>query len=130
MNARIKKIRGDLKLTQEEFGKILGVSRNAIANIESGRVTPGDTLIKLLLKEFNIDKHWLETGEGDPGENHLSEQDIKLADIFANITIDSNSVKNKKIKNIIETVFMLDEEYIDALEVLASGLVNKKEKAK
>ena len=129
MNIKIKDIRKSLKLTQKEFGKRLGVSRNAIANMESGRVIPSDLVLNLLSKEFNIDKDWIENGSGELQKNTLSDQDIKLADIFANLTVDKSSNKNKKIKNIIETVFELDDEYIDALETLALGLVNKKKKA-
>lgn len=126
MNIRIKKIRKNLKLTQEEFGKRLGVTRNAIANIESGRVTPSNLFLNLLSKEFNISKEWIETGCDNSENDSLSSQDIKLADIFARLTLDKSSSKSKKIKNLIETLSELDEEYIDALEVLTLGLINQK----
>lgn len=126
MNTRIKKIRKNLKLTQEEFGKRLGVSRNAIANIESGRVNPSDLFLKLLSKEFNISKEWIETGSKELENSNLSLQDIKLADIFARLTLDKSSNKSKKIKNLIETLSELEEEYIDALEILTIGLINQK----
>ena len=130
MNIRIKNIRKNLKLTQEEFGNRLGVSRNVITNIESGRVVPKESFLKLISKEFNVSKEWLENGSDDPDENALSDQDIKLADIFAKLTLDKSSKKIKKIKNLIETIYELEEEYIDALEILTIGLSNKKKNAK
>lgn len=130
MNIRIKNIRKNLKLTQEEFGNRLGVSRNVITNIESGRVVPKESFLKLISKEFNVSKEWLENGSDDPDENALSDQDIKLADIFAKLTLDKSSKKIKKIKNLIETISELEEEYIDALEILTIGLSNKKKNAK
>lgn len=130
MNIRIKNIRKNLKLTQEEFGNRLGVSRNVITNIESGRVVPKESFLKLISKEFNVSKEWLENGSDDPDENALSDQDIKLADIFAKLTLDKSSKKSKKIKNLIETISELEEEYIDALEILTIGLSNKKKNAK
>lgn len=130
MNIRIKNIRKNLKLTQEEFGNRLGVSRNVITNIESGRVVPKESFLKLISKEFNVSKEWLENGSDVPDENALSDQDIKLADIFAKLTLDKSSKKIKKIKNLIETISELEEEYIDALEILTIGLSNKKKNAK
>lgn len=54
------------KLSQEAFGEILGVTRPAIANIELGRVEqPSDLFINHLCNRFNVDEHWLRTGEGD-----------------------------------------------------------------
>lgn len=126
MNSRIKEIRKNLKLTQDEFGKRLGVTRNAIANIESGRVTPSNLLLNLLSKEFNISREWLETGCDSSENESLSVQDIKLTDIFAKLTLDKSSSKNRKLKNLIETLSELDEEYIDALEILTLGLINQK----
>ena len=38
VSARIKQLRKDLGLTQVEFGKKLGVSRDVISNIEYNRV--------------------------------------------------------------------------------------------
>ncbi|MGL4731281.1 MAG: helix-turn-helix transcriptional regulator [Clostridium sp.] len=129
MNTKIQKLRKDLKLTQEQFGNRLGVSRNAIANIESGRVIPSELFLKALSKEFNIAKEWFETGNENL-EKTLSQQDIKLADIFAKLTLDGSSNKTKKMKNLIETLSDLEEEYIDALEILTLGLINQKKKAK
>ena len=48
MKERIKKIRKDKKLSQVEFGNKLSVSRDAIANIECGRVDPKPLFICLL----------------------------------------------------------------------------------
>ncbi|MFW5669900.1 MAG: helix-turn-helix transcriptional regulator, partial [Acetivibrio ethanolgignens] len=42
---RIKEIRKDNHLTQKEFGKRIGVTRDVIANIELGRVEAKEYLI-------------------------------------------------------------------------------------
>ena len=65
MNKRFVEIRKHLKLTQDEFGKRLGTSRDAIANIEYGRVEPSQMIIKLTCKEFGVDEIWLRTGVGE-----------------------------------------------------------------
>ena len=65
MHVRIKKIRQSFKLTQEEFGSRLGVSRDVINNLERGRVSLKDHIIKLICVEFNVNEEWLRTGEGE-----------------------------------------------------------------
>ena len=67
---RIKQVRilqtsNGKKMTQEAFGKALGVSRDVIASIESGRVEPDGPLARLICATFGIDYCWLTTGEGE-----------------------------------------------------------------
>ncbi|GAA0103250.1 hypothetical protein UT300012_39670 [Paraclostridium bifermentans] len=122
MNNRIKEVRNSTGLTQEEFGNILGVTRNVIANIEGGRYEPQPVFIKLLIKEFNINEKWLKTGFGEMTNSALTAQDQKLADIFSEITIN----KDSKLRKIIETADLLDDEYLDVLSKLITGLPKKK----
>lgn len=62
---RIKKIRKELDLTQQKFGERLGVKGNTIAQYELGRSNPVDSVISLIIREFNINEEWLRTGEGE-----------------------------------------------------------------
>lgn len=55
----IKKIRKNLFLTQEEFAKLLGVTRNTVLNYERGKPIPeskSTILSKLLIKSTDNDK--------------------------------------------------------------------------
>lgn len=70
LSARIRQIRmlqvkDGKRMTQESFGKALGVSRDVIASIELGRVEPDGPLVKLICATFGVDYHWLTTGEGE-----------------------------------------------------------------
>lgn len=66
MKERIKNIRKDARLTQEEFGSMLGVSRIAVTTYETGRVIPDKSVRLLICSKFNVNESWLETGEGNP----------------------------------------------------------------
>lgn len=121
MNERIKKIRKDNYFTQQEFGELLGVSRNVIANIENGRVDPSPLFINLLIKEFNVNKDWLETGTGIQYSLPLTLQDEKLVDLFSDLSIN----KNPRLVNIFKRLRTLDDEYLDAIEKLVIGLSKK-----
>lgn len=65
MNERLQQLRKILKKTQSEFGSICGKSRTAIAKYETDKSTPDDAFIKLVCMKFNVNEHWLRTGEGD-----------------------------------------------------------------
>lgn len=65
MKNRICAVRKNFKLTQAEFGERLGTSRDAISNIEQGRVEPSAMICKLVCREFNVNPYWLETGSGE-----------------------------------------------------------------
>lgn len=65
VNQRIKKVRKDLELSMESFGKKVGVSKSAISHIESGDNNPSDILLKSICREFNIDYFWLTEGKGE-----------------------------------------------------------------
>ena len=65
-------------MTQQDFALRLGISRNNIATYEIGKSRPGDAVMALICKTFNVNETWLRTGEGemfapiDP-ENQLME---------------------------------------------------------
>lgn len=65
MKNRIREIRKDADLTQQEFADRLGIKRGAIANYELGRNAPIDAVISLICREFKINEEWLRSGRGD-----------------------------------------------------------------
>lgn len=62
---RIKKVRKEKRLSQTEFAEALGITRAAVANLETGRATPRSKLIKNICRVFEINEVWLQTGDGD-----------------------------------------------------------------
>lgn len=64
MKNRIKLVRQNAGLTQQEFGKRIGVSRNTIATYETSVRVPIDAILISLCREFNVNETWLRTGEG------------------------------------------------------------------
>ena len=65
MKERFKMLRLSLKLSQEEFGRRLGVTKSTISNIETGRFNLTDSMIKLICSEFTLREQWLRTGNGE-----------------------------------------------------------------
>lgn len=65
MNDRIKEVRKALELSQEEFGKKLGVSRGVIVNMELSRAEIKPLFIEHLCSVFNVNEEWLRNGTGE-----------------------------------------------------------------
>lgn len=66
---RIRELRKDyLKLSQSDFGDALGISRDAINNIENNRLKrpeQKEPIYRLICEKFGVNDAWLRTGEGD-----------------------------------------------------------------
>jgi len=89
-------VRKDLQLTQQEFSERLGMKRNSIAQIESGRNTSNQTLCAIC-REFNVSETWLRTGEGEPFIEK-SKEDILEATVRQLLSGESSEFKTRLIK--------------------------------
>lgn len=65
MKERLKKLRKALDLTQQEFADRIGISRGNIATYETRDGSPGNSVINLICREFNVNDTWLRTGAGE-----------------------------------------------------------------
>lgn len=65
MNERIKELRKKLNLTQEEFSSNIELSRNFIAQIESGAKSPSERTIKDICRIYKVNYQWLLHGIGE-----------------------------------------------------------------
>ena len=65
ISERFKQLRDELGKSQTEFGAGIGVSRSVINNIERGVTEPSDVFLNHLCDVYNVNREWLETGEGD-----------------------------------------------------------------
>jgi transcriptional regulator with XRE-family HTH domain len=65
VNERIKELRSRLGLTQEEFSSKISLSRNFIAQIETGTKKPSERTIFDICEKFNVNEDWLRTGNGE-----------------------------------------------------------------
>ena len=62
---QVRIVRKALGLTLEEFGKNLGVKKNAISAIETGKNNLTEQMAKAICREYNINYFWLIKGEGE-----------------------------------------------------------------
>lgn len=65
MNERLKELRKLLRLSQEEFGKRIRITKASVSRLESGENNPSDQTVMLVCREFDVNETWLRTGEGE-----------------------------------------------------------------
>lgn len=119
---RIKLVRQsqDKKLTQEEFGDMLGVSRSVIANAELGRVEPNELFIQHLCSVFDVDENWLRTGEGEMRRKKTREEE--LASFFGKIiTMEDSSF----LRRFCTALSKLSDEQLEKLSDIGETLMQE-----
>ena len=63
---RVKFVRKQKHLTQEEFAKGLGLTRIVISNIELKKVEPKENFLDFVCKIYNVNRDWLYSEIGEP----------------------------------------------------------------
>jgi len=96
MKDRIKKIRKELDLTQQEFAERIGSKRNTIAKYETNTNVPSAAVISLICREFNVNENWLRTGEGEMFHS-TSRRDVIAKFMEQLLLEESDSFKNRLI---------------------------------
>ena len=122
MNERIKELRKSLGLSQDEFGRRLGVTRGAITNIELNKLAPKPLMVDLICREFNVSKEWIQTGNG-PMFNQMS-RDEEIAAFMGEIMRDEKADFRRRF--IAALSKMTTEEW----EVLESAVIRLAEEMK
>lgn len=123
MNERIKIIRKSLNLSQEEFGRRLGVSRSVVVNVELSRAEIKPLFIEHLCSMFSVNEAWLRTGDGEmfvetdktiinslADEYDLDTLDRKIVECFLNLGSFQRKVIKDYLRNLVDAV-LSEENY-------------------
>lgn len=102
ISKRIKEIREDSKLNQEDFAKRLGLKgRSHISMVENNQRVATDRFIHQISKEFSVSEEWIKTGSGN---KYLStphpETTRKMIELFE--TLDRN--KQEAVIQLIKSI--------------------------
>lgn len=127
MNERLKKLRKELDMTQQEFADSIGIKRSTMATYESGRNEPIDAVISLICKQHNVNEDWLRSGEGEMFEQ-LTEQE-KIMKCTAMLLRDTDSAVASAIQSFIVTYEQLDDTSKATLEKIALQYIDNLKKS-
>ena len=117
INDRIKELRAELGLTQQEFAERIGLKTSTIAGYETGIRSPNGAVIQNICRVFHVSKEWLVDGTGPKYIEHSG--------IFAELLSEIDDSDDKFIKAFIETYMELDKDSRDILEYTVMKLAHK-----
>lgn len=120
MNERLKKLRKTLDLTQQQLAEHLGVKRNTVAQWELGINAITEQVITSICREFDVNKEWLRTGEGEMFVIRSDEEE--LAAFFGDILNDGSSFK----KRFVSALAALDTEDWEVIEKFINSIIAEK----
>lgn len=128
MNERIKALRKELKLTQQEFADKLGTSRGNIGSYEVGKSAPSDAVISLICKTFHVRIEWLRNGTGEIFEE-VPEEDEAAAYVSSLLDAENDSFY-EIIKEIMRTFDQLSPKSQEVIREFSAKLVENLQKEK
>ena len=82
MNDRIRLIRKESGLTQEEFAKKIDLTKNYISLVENGGRTLADRTVSDICRIFSINEEWLKTGNGEMKSPDEDEEAAYVSDLL------------------------------------------------
>ena len=121
MNNRISLIRKQKGLKQDAFAERLGLTKNFISLVETGRREPSDRTVKDICREFNVNEDWLRYGEGEMFKSKEEELITFTADLLLEET---ESFK----KRLLSALAKLSDEEWDLVESLVNKLAEDTKK--
>lgn len=122
MKDRIKKIRKELDLTQQEFADRIGIKRNTVASYETGKSNLSDGAVSLICREFNVNEEWLRTGKGEMFIEQS--QDEQIAAFVGEILKDEDDSFKRRL---ISGLAALDDNGWEVLEKFLDSIQKEKD---
>lgn len=111
---RVKKLRKELNLSQEAFGKRIGITGGGVSKIENGERALTEQTALSICREFRVNYYWLMKGElpmlvGTP-ESVVDEiaEDYNLDDVDKKIIekyLELHEDKRRVIKEYLKSIF-------------------------
>lgn len=121
---RIREVRKALGLTLEKFGEKIGMKKNSVSQLENGKNSVTEQVVKAICREYNVDYMWLTTGDG--------EMFIDADDDFIERIDRIMAGEDEARKNLFKFMLELSDEDIAALDRLMKKAIeftqNNKEK--
>ncbi len=108
---RLKNLRSEKRITGEELGKILNVTKVAVSNWESDRRFPDQNTLKNIADYFDVSVDYLLCRSD--ARNTIND---KVNTSNTTFDIIENSDANKKVKELMKKIYSLNDDDRNAIE--------------
>ena len=122
MGERVKELRKALGLSGEKFGEKIGLKRNSLSQIETGKNNLSEQNILAICREFNVNEEWLRTGSGEMFKDMTLDEEI--ISFIGDIQWDASNTFKKRF---ISAIAKLNEEEWKVLEKIITACANEVE---
>lgn len=123
MNNRFKQIRLEKNLSQEEFGRKIGIeSRAHISSLESGNRNITDRIVNDTCREFKVNEDWLRNGTGEMFKKIPVEDETAV--YVSELLEDEDNPLYCLIKSIMKTYSQLDTESQNVLKKFSEDMLH------
>ncbi len=116
LGERIREVRKSLKITMDQFGERIGVTKSTISNIENGNRNATEHMIKSICREFEVNEEWLRTGAG--GSDNMFKKmtaDEQVCNRFRYIIENASPVKKVLLSALLELVYSAPDDSLDTV---------------
>lgn len=120
MGERVKELRKALGLSGEKFGEKIGLKRNSLSQIETGKNNLSEQNILAICREFNVNEEWLRTGTGEMFKDMTLDEEI--ISFIGDIQWDASNTFKKRF---ISAIAKLNEEEWKVLEKIITTCANE-----
>lgn len=117
MNKRIQELLIENNLTTRAFADAIGVTSSSVSKLTSGVNKPSERTIRLICDKFNLNREWLERGEGPK----FKQTDDSTIEKFAAIMAGGSEAK----KELVRIVLDMPDELLDAFLAYMEGRQKK-----
>lgn len=117
MNNRLRELRKTLKMNQEDFGKLLGITKSGVSDLESGRRNVTEQHI-IMLKMHDVNEEWLREGTGKMFVERSRDEEISIF-IGKLLEKESNSFQ-KRFVSMLAKLEVSDWEVLEKMTIMLS----------
>jgi transcriptional regulator with XRE-family HTH domain len=107
LGGRFRAVRGDRKMSLEQFAERLGVTRSHLSAIEYNKTRPSHVLIRLICVAYHVNYDWLADGVGDMYKSKYTMSDVYE---YVHDALTSSNAKLKK-RVLLGLTSLTDEEW-------------------
>ena len=119
---RLKELRTNKKLTQQQLGDIIHVSKVSVSGYENGTRTPDTDTLQSIANYFNVSLDYLVGRTKNPNDYYFNDSSIEtIKKIYEGNDLD--------YLELIDMIQKLDKDEIKALTTMASVMISKKNKS-
>lgn len=123
INSRICRLISELSMTKTSFAKALNLSQPFVSNICAGASQPSERTILDICSKFNVNEHWLRTGEGEMFLK-LTRND-EIAAYVSRVMHDESAFYQQKLLLFLSR---LSPEMLGKLEEVAAEILSEEKK--